>query len=111
MADAFLEVTKWGEHQTPNHIYLLDDDKAYAYLKHGETVPFYFSKPLQIEKTGRKFVKLDVNPFKPVEEEVNAGLIAVAGSGGATYYVDPKNKTCTCTGFKFRGKCKHVEAL
>jgi hypothetical protein len=108
MADAFLEVTEW-EGNTPNHIYLLEGDRAIAYIKKGEAEPFYFSKPWNMDKRGRKFVKLDVSPFDAVETDPE--LVAVTGSKGETYYVNTIDKTCSCPGFKFRGKCKHVDSV
>ena len=108
MADAYIEVTEW-EGNTPNHIYLLDGDKALAYIKAGEKKPMYFSQPLRISKRGRKFQLLKGNPFKPVAAD--PVLIAVKGSKGDTYYVDPTEKSCTCPGFTFRGKCKHLESV
>ena len=105
MADAFREITQWKD-KTPTGVYLLEGDKCFAFCNFkGEITKF--SKPLQIDKRGRKFEKVQ-NLFD-VEVEVDPALIAVAGSKGATYYVDPKNKTCTCEGYKWRGSCKHLQ--
>jgi len=106
MADAYLETTKW-EGNTPNHTYLLEGDKLYAYIKAGTNEPFYFQSWMRFEKRGRTFKKLSKNPFEAVAKDPD--LIEVTGSKGDTYYVNPVEKTCTCPGFTFRGKCKHVE--
>lgn len=107
MAEAFREITQWKD-DTPTGVYLLEGDKCHAFCNFKGEVT-YFTKPLQIDKRGRKFEKV-ANLFE-CAVEADPALIAVAGSKGATYYVDPKNKTCTCMGFTFRGKCKHTEAL
>jgi hypothetical protein len=91
----------------PPHVYLLDGTNLVAYIKKGETKPFYFKNPIKgFDKRGRKFEKLNANPFKA---PVKSNLITVAGSKGQTYSVDPDAKTCTCPGFTFRGACKHLE--
>jgi hypothetical protein len=91
----------------PPHVYLLDGTNLVAYIKKGETKPFYFKNPIKgFDKRGRKFEKLKVNPFKA---KVKSNLITVTGSKGQTYSVDPDAKTCTCPGFTFRGTCKHLE--
>ena len=106
---AMREVTVWDvEYSQPNHIYLLDGDFAHAYLKFGKGEPFYFSKPMRLDRRGRKFVALDVNPFKV---KIKSNLIEVTGSKGDKYFVDPDNKTCTCSGFTFRGTCKHLKSV
>ena len=104
---AVQEITQW-EGNYPNHIYLLDGDKMVAYIQNGSKIPYYFKKPIQIDKRGRKFEVLKKNPFKV---EVKSELIEVAGSKGNKYFVDSEAKTCTCPGFTFRGACKHISQL
>ena len=107
--EAIREVTDWA---TPNHTYLLDGTTLIAYIKQGDTEPFYFSKGIKgFDKRGRKFEKADAGLFSAPENAVENTLQAVQGSKGAVYYVDTEAKTCTCPGFTFRGKCKHTEEL
>ena len=103
--EALQETTKWEGALQPNHIYLFDGSKAVAYIKWGQGEPYYFKKPMALDKRGRTFVKADAGLFKVQKK---SELIAVAGSKGKTYYVDPEEKTCTCPGFQFRGTCKHL---
>jgi hypothetical protein len=104
--EALRETTDWA---TPNHTYLLDGTTLVAYIKQGETVPFYFSKGIKhFDKRGRKFEKASTSLF---ESHVESAVIEVMGSKGAVYYVDPEASTCTCPGFTFRGKCKHTDVL
>jgi SWIM zinc finger len=100
------EVTVWDMDYQPNHTYLFDGMKAVAYIKKGEKNPIYFSNPMTIDRRGRKFVELKTNPFK---KKIESNLIKIVGSKGNVYHVDPEAKSCTCTGFQFRGKCKHIE--
>jgi hypothetical protein len=107
--EALRETTDWA---TPNHTYLLDGTTLVAYIKQGETVPFYFSKPIKhFDKRGRKFEKASTNLFESHVESAVSNLIEVQGSKGAVYYVNPVEITCTCPGFMFRGKCKHTDIL
>ena len=104
--EALRETTDWA---TPNHTYLLDGTTLVAYIKQGDSEPFYFSKPIkQFDKRGRKFVAADKGLF---EQSASTNLIEVQGSKGAVYYVDPELHSCTCPGYTFRGKCKHTDVL
>ena len=100
------EVTDWD---TPNHIYLLDRGALVAYIRAGTTEPIWFSTPLkQFSKSRRKFVKLDYDPFNVTKQD---NIVEVKGSKGQTYQVNTDTGECTCVGFQFRGKCKHIQAL
>jgi hypothetical protein len=105
--EAIRETTDWA---TPNHTYLLDGTTLVAYIKQGETTPFYFSKGIKnFDKRGRKFEKADAGLFKAPANAAENALVEVKGSKGNTYYVDIQAATCTCPGFTFRGNCKHIE--
>jgi hypothetical protein len=105
---AVIEVTKWDMDLQPNHTYLLDSDRVHAYIPEGTNEPVYFSKPLRIEVKGRKFKELKINPFKVTTKST---LIEVKGSKGDTYFVDPEKGSCSCSGWKFRGTCKHIKEV
>ena len=107
--EALREVTVWANPGASNHTYLLDGMNMVAYIKHGETTPFYFKKPIRgFSKTGRTFVRVDISLFG---KKQNSTQIEVSGSNGSKYIVDKETKTCTCPGFVFRRACKHVIAL
>lgn len=108
--EAVKEITVWADGTTANHTYLLNGDKMVAYIPFGKTAQTIFKNPIRIDKRGRKFEKLKVNPFK-LEVKVESNIIEVPGSKGNIYYVDLEAKTCTCSGYTFRGTCKHTKDL
>jgi hypothetical protein len=92
----------------PAHTYLLDGTTLVAYIKVGDTKPFYFKNGIKgFSKSGRKFEELKKNPFK-VDVTISS-VTKVQGSKGNVYEVDKEAGTCTCPGYTYRGKCKHVE--
>jgi len=116
---AFRETTDWPY---ANHTYLLDGNKMVAYIKHGETEPYFFKEPIKgFDKRGRKFEVVEPNPFHNWYDLLKAHVAVseplpwikkVAGSKPGVYYtVDTDANTCTCPGYTFRGTCKHVKAL
>jgi hypothetical protein len=112
--DAVKEITVWADGSTSNHTYLLDGNNLVAYIKLGDTKPFYFKNPIKgFSKTGRKFETLKVNPFKQQKTTPAVPWIKrVQGSKpGVFYTVNTEEHTCTCQGFTFRGACKHINEL
>jgi hypothetical protein len=102
--EALRETTDWG---FPNHTYLLDGGTLVAYCP-AKGVPFYFKQPIKLfDRRRRKFEKGDITLF----EIKKSTLIEVEGSKGKTYYVDPEERTCTCSGYTYYGKCKHLKVL
>jgi hypothetical protein len=123
----FLETTLWDNAAIPNHTYLLTDDKSrmVAYIPLGKTQVFTFKTPIKFSTRGRKFQKID-NSFGYVMPSIakttdstalaatsTARTIMVQGSTGKSYTLTEQGKswTCTCSGFSFRGKCKHLESV
>ena len=88
----------------PAHVYLLDGNNLVSYIKKGETAAFYFKNPIKwFDKRGRKFEVVNPNPFKQ-QKETNAKT--VIGSSGQVYTVT--EDSCSCPGFTYRGRCKHL---
>ena len=110
----YQETTNWKD-SIPNGIYLLDDAKSkmYAYIKPGAKSAFKFKNPIRIDTRGRTF-KVVPNTFDyAIEEEDADQKWEVKGSKGDIYVVRKVENqyNCTCSGFKFRGKCKHVDQV
>ena len=111
----FAETTDYKDN-TPNGIYLLDDGKSkmYAFKARGTEAIKVFRNPIRIDVRGRKFV---VNPvqFKTElkEPEPEGRVWVVKGSKGDEYKVTESggNFNCSCSGWRFRGACKHVENI
>lgn len=111
------EITEWKvEYQQPNHVYLMEGDKAYGYVPWGRGEPKYFRAPLRIDRRGRK--------FKPVANRwglrtdlvtTNSSLRTwdIRGSRGDAYTVSLEEGrwSCSCPGHGFRGRCRHVDEI
>lgn len=117
------EVTEWsGFKRQPNHVYLMDGDKAYAYVKWGKGRPFYFKNFQRLDRRGRKFVEVVGNQWKfdlsiqvqePESAKPTGQTWTVTGSKGNSYEVSLANGSwlCSCPGHGFRGRCRHVDEL
>jgi hypothetical protein len=110
----FAETTDYRD-AVPNGIYLLDDARTRMYAfrpASGEIKTF--KRFIRIDTRGRKFV---INPVqfetRLQEEEPEGRFWVVKGSKGDEYKITELNGNlaCTCSGFRFRGQCRHVENI
>lgn len=111
----FKEITEWD---TPNHVYILSDDKSkmYAYVKRNTTTVTEFKKPYRFDSKGRKFVEVpNTYGYTKPEVEVKLGKeYKVPGSANNVYVVNEHlgEWTCTCPASKYqKGECKHVKQI
>lgn len=119
----YKEITVWDNApNAENHVYYLNEDKSkmVGYIRAGTTELFKFKKPITFSTRGRKFEVLkkrgepdSVYFGKPAEPVKERNSIEVGGKDGATYYVTRRGNSysCTCKGFMFRHKCRHVEEI
>ena len=111
----YSETTEYSD-GIANGTYLLDDGKTklYAYVSPSATEPKQFKNPIRIDTRGRKFV-VSSTQYKSVtqEQEPEGRTWQVQGSKGDVYQVTEVNGnfSCTCSGFRFRGDCKHTKGL
>jgi hypothetical protein len=107
--EALKEVTEWKvDFRQPNHTYLLDGDKLVAYRPWHTGEPVW-GTPMRFDRRYRKFEPADLKLFGIVDAPaVNSSTKVVKGSKGNEYILDLDEGTCTCPGFKFRGKCRHI---
>ena len=116
---AFQEITTWdSDFAVPNHVYFLNDskDKMYGYVQSGTGVVQTMTTPYRFHTRGRKFKEVKNVWNFAVEEKESRPLgqtWTVAGSKGNEYTVSLElgTWTCTCSGFKFRNRCRHVEEI
>ena len=99
----------------PNHTYLMDDrmNSVIGYFKQHNPNTFHLLKnPLTIDTRHRKF-KVMQTGYKFVRDKEAAPHWVVEGSGGHKYVVsqDKIGYNCSCVGFKYRGKCKHIDGV
>jgi hypothetical protein len=111
----FQEVTEWANPNQPNHCYLLNDSRsrAYAYVKFGTDKVQEFRAPISFDVRGRKFKKIKDQWNVSIDEPVVGRRWTVTGSKGDNYIVSEQNGqwSCSCSGFTFRGRCRHVEDI
>lgn len=114
MAKFLQEITVWKDGSTANHLYVLDDSKSnmIAFRQTGQSDFKTFKAPIRIDTRGRKFVEVKNTFGLTFDREKPEGKChTVSGSKGEQYtVVEHEDKfTCTCSGFKFRGQCKHID--
>jgi hypothetical protein len=120
---AYKEITEWEDSDgiLCNHTYLFDGkSNALAYAKQSSNDITVFKKPLPINTSRRKFIKV-VHPgleeiarnFVVQEKPNNHPFWKVKSDSGKEYMVEliGGNYHCNCKGYQFRGKCKHSDSV
>ena len=116
MLEILKETTVWSDGSNANHTYLLDGTKIIAYAKSSDNTVQVLKTQIKIDKRYRTFVKTKhfglEKIIKNSPEKSNTRVFKVK-SKTKEYFVELSdyNYTCTCTGFSFRGKCKHITAV
>ena len=116
MLEILKETTVWSDGSNANHTYLLEGSKIIAYAKFGGNDIQELRTQIKIDKRYRTFVKTKHSGLqkfiKKTIPKPNTSVFKVT-SGEKEYFVELSdyNYTCTCTGFNFRGKCKHIDAV
>lgn len=118
MSEILKEVTEWKcDFQVANNTYLLDNKgKIIAYAKSSNDEIITLSKPIGLDKRYRKFIKVNhIGLSKILSKVTDNNRIFKVKSKDKEYTVTLDNDTqllsCTCTGYTFRGKCKHIDAV
>jgi len=116
MLEILKETTVWSDGSNANHTYLLDGSKIVAYAKCSDNSVQVLRTQIKIDKRYRTFIKTKhfglQNLIKSTPTKSNTRVFKVK-SKEKEYFVELSdyNYTCTCTGFNFRGKCKHIDAV
>ena len=116
MLEILKETTVWSDGSNANHTYLLDGTKIIAYAKYSDNSVQVLRTQIKIDKRYRTFIKAKhfglENIIKSSSTKSNIRVFKVK-SKEKEYFVELSdyNYTCTCTGFNFRGKCKHIDAV
>ena len=106
------EITQWEIGLSNcNHTYLLNDsmDKMIGYFKRHNPKEFMkFKNPIGFDSRYRKFKIL-----QRYEDDTAKNRWKILGSKDHVYYVEKNNNdySCTCVGYKYHGKCKHIEQV
>jgi hypothetical protein len=117
MSQILQEITQWDtDFPIINKIYLLDlKDNIIAYTNSDGNIN-QLKKPIKLNKSRRKFIKVNhIGLSKLIQKVEDNTRIFKVNSKDKEYIIsldnDTGNMSCTCTGFTFRGKCKHIEAV
>lgn len=100
------EITDWIH---PNHTYFVDNtqSKLLGYKSKNGKVCMY-EVPMSFSTRGRKFERIREIADK---KDPNVNVTRIVSPSGNVYFVNAfadGTKTCSCIGFKFHGKCKHL---
>jgi hypothetical protein len=118
MTEIIRETTVWDvSFRVQNHTYLLDARGyilAYAKSATGEITEL--KGKIRLDKRRRSFIRVKHDGLASLvhrRTEKKSTRTFKVTSKDKEYFVefDSKKYSCTCTGFTFRGKCKHITAV
>ena len=94
-----------GFHYQPHLYYVNEKDKLvwFQVADYSRGLDKYI-KPKKFDMRGRKFETIGTVP----ELHDDENIIEVKSESGYIHHVNKAKKSCTCKGYKFRGKCKHI---
>jgi uncharacterized Zn finger protein len=116
MLEILKETTVWSDGSNANHTYLLDGSKIVAYAKYSDNTVQVLKSQIKIDKRYRTFIKTKHSGLEKLIKNTipkNNTRVFKVQSKEKEYFVELSdyNYSCTCTGFNFRGKCKHIDAV
>lgn len=93
-----------GFHYQP-HLYYVNEADKLVWFQVGDYSRGLdkFAKPKKFDMRRRKFQEIGTVP-----ELKDDAIVEVTSASGNTYQVNTEKGSCSCRGYKFHGKCKHV---
>ena len=109
------EITVWDTDFQPNHTYVMAEsmDKIFGYFKWNNPNDFMmFKNPIRIDTRYRKFKVMKRNMYFKGQEPPHR-IWEIKGSKDHVYTVEESENgmVCSCIGFKYHGKCKHIDGV
>jgi len=109
------EITKWDEGTACNHTYIMTEsmDKIFGYFKRNNPKDFMmFKNPIRFDSRYRKFKVVKRNMHFAGDKPTHR-VWEVKGSKDHVYTVEEleNGMVCSCVGFKYHGKCKHIDGV
>lgn len=109
----YQEITTDWLGDIPNHTYLLNDsrDRMLGYVASNTNRLQLFKAPVTFDGRRRKFKAVpNTWGWIPPKESNTNPTVTITGSRGDLYKVERTDGRlrCSCSGYKFRGQCKHV---
>jgi len=108
------EITKWNDGMDYNHTYIMTEsmDKIFGYFKKNSKELQMFKKPLRFDTRYRKFTVIKRNLQFAGQKSTNKTW-EIKGSKDHVYTVEETENgmVCSCVGFKYHGKCKHIDGV
>ena len=109
------EITQWEDGMDCNHTYIMTEsmDKIFGYFKKNNPKDFMmFKNPIRIDTRHRKFKVIKRDMYFKGQEPTHR-IWHVKGTKDHVYTVEqsPNGMYCSCIGYKYHSKCKHIEQV